>query len=254
MGIPSPAPKPWYVREVWPAAVGLLLGVPASAFALIKECISLTRSGYQVAALAVAALSVAALGTLKLLQSMHKDAENDKKDSPRDLRGCLHVVHRIVAGHKSVEPGDAWLRITVHRVDGNELEQLVDYVGAIDANKDKGGSVGRRFSISTGIIGKVARSVGRNPLRVSRPRDMGFAEWQRYLIDETGMTAAQAADTRADRFDFLGVPIIGPDNDVRAVLYLDSAEVEFFDETTVAMVAAGCKGLATWIDEHYYRK
>jgi hypothetical protein len=251
VGIPSPARKPWYVREVWPALAGLGLGVPASIFALVRELNAQASNNYQLAALALTSLSVASLGIVKLVQSLHKDAENDKKDSPNDLRGCLHVIHSTVAGHKKKPaPDDGWLRITVHSVVGDELEQSVAYVGATEANR--GGSAGRRFSITTGIIGRAARS--KKTSMVKRPPDMQFAEWQQWLVEHTGMTAGQAAETRADRFAFLGVPIQGPSQEVRAVLYLDSRDYDFFTEEAVSLIADGCVGLAEWIDEHYYRK
>jgi hypothetical protein len=227
-------------------------GALGSLTALAKELSAGQPNAVQLVALTSVLFSVVALGALKLAQSRYKDAKDDHRDSPRDLRGCLHVIHRIIAGHKRVQaPPEGWLRITIHRVldNGNELEQIVPYIGAHDT---KPSSAGRRFSIHAGLIGRVAREGKISAY--TRPQDMNFEEWQRWLVEHTAMTPSQAAQTRPDRFDFLGMPIRDPEGNVAGVLYLDSQRPKFFDAPTVAIVAHGCAGLAKWIDERYYRK
>lgn len=250
VGIPSPSPKPWYVRQTWPAVLGVILGGFAGASALVAECVSSSSSGWKIASQATSLFALLALGAMKVAESRHREARDDQKDSPENLRGPLHVIHRTIAGLKQVpDPAEGWLRITIHRVDGDWLEQAVPYVGSAD--EAQGRSAGRRFSINAGLIGRVARTG--EVRRFSRAPAMDFPDWVTYLVGETAMKRIDAERTRPDRFGFLGVPIKGSDHEVRAVLYLDSRDSAFFDEKTVAIVAHGCSGLAKWIDEHYYR-
>ncbi len=246
MPIPSTTPPPGWSRETPAAAVAGVAAVVAGTFAIAKELTSATRSTPQVYALGIALLGALSLSTLAVARARRKDAKEAKQETPDDLRGCLHVLHAAVRAYKSAEnPGDGWLRITVHRLDGNTLEQSVGYVGSED------GGAGRRFSINAGLIGRVAR-VGQ-VRRVDRPADMGLAEWLHYLVED-GLTQEAAETTRRDRFAFLAVPIQSPGvTAVRAVVYLDAGTPDFFDDGTTALVIAGTEGLAAWVDEHYYR-
>jgi hypothetical protein len=248
--IPSPRPRPWYVKDKWPATVGLALGAAACTFSLVADIFAKAPSPPKITASAIALVSVVALGALKIAQSTYKDAREDRKESPDDLRGCLHVIYRAVAGRKRVQdPGEGWLRVTVYSVRGEALEQVVAYVGGDEGNPERG--AGRTFSARYGLIGKIARA---GEMRaVDRPMEMPFEKWVRYLVDETGMDQLEAQRTRPDRHAFLGVPIKGPDQAVRAVVYRDAGEPGFFDVETAELVAAGCLGLANWVDERYYR-
>ncbi|HZU83070.1 MAG TPA: hypothetical protein VE987_09150 [Polyangiaceae bacterium] len=194
--------------------------------------------------LAVALVAVCFLGGLRIAQSRHRDAEEERARRPDELRGCLLVIHRAVAGMKgNLPPPEGWLRITIHRVDAPHLEQMLEYVGSDDRGK-----VGRRFSIHAGLIGVVART---GEMRgFERPKDMPFSEWCDYLVDHHGMTRDDAKATREDRFAFLGVPI-KKGASVRAVVYLDAGETGFFDKSVADLVVYGCEGLAAWIDERY---
>ena len=218
--------------------------------ALILEFATTSRTP-QLSALAIALVGAIVSAWVRTLQANHKDDQAAARETPENLRGSLHVIHRVVANHKArSDPPEGWLRITLHRVDGEILEQVVDYVGSSEG-PERG--AGRRFKIHAGLIGKAART--RKPCQFSRPPDMSFADWAAYLVEEQGLTREEAFRTRPDRFDFLGVPILDMDlAKCRAVVYLDSLESRFFDAATVAVVVAGVAGLARWIDEYYYRK
>src|ERR1700733_8009941 len=108
---------------------------------------------------------------MKIAQSRHKDRKDDKKTSPTDLRGCLHVLHAAVASHKRISrpAAEGWLRVTLHRLDGEMLEQTVDYVGSEEPT-ESGRVAGRRSSVRAGLIGRVART---NDVRdLARPAAM----------------------------------------------------------------------------------
>jgi hypothetical protein len=239
------------VKDTWPAVVALAAGVVASGWAIVKEFRAVRPDAMQLAVLLVAAISVTFLGVVKIAQSLFKEAREDKRLSPDELRGCLYVIHRAVLGWKGSEtPPEGWLRITLHKVDlrKGELEQSVEYVGSEDPGK-----AGRRFLINAGLIGVVART---GEMRAFfREATMSFEEWCETLVEDYGMTRESAWATRRDRFSFLGVPIKSPGGkEVRAVVYLDAQEPGFFDNDVADLIVSGCEGLAAWIDEHYYTK
>lgn len=226
--------------------VGLVVVFAGGVGSLAKEAISDKRSLLQLVLISAGFLGGSFLGAMKVAQSRYKDAKEDRKESPDDLRGCLHVIHGAVAGLKEVSsPPNGWLRIAFHKVDGTRLEQSVDYVGSED------GGAGRIFTIHAGVIGRVAREGEARTF--DRARDMSFEDWAHYLVAELGMTEDDAWATRKDRFAFFGVPIKSPGGEkVRGVVYLDAQTPGFFDDETAGVVVDGCGGLAAWIDEHYY--
>ncbi|WP_394824763.1 GAF domain-containing protein [Pendulispora albinea] len=260
VGLPATSGRPWYVKETWPALAALFFAIVSGGFALVNEIYGLGQpnnpgqpSGHgrsiQIAVLIVQIASASALGLLKLAQSNYKDKIDEKKETPSDLRGPLHVLHRVIAKQKRREnPEEGWLRITVHRVYKNtkgeeELEQSVDYVGSKD------GGAGRTFSAKSGLIGRVARL--KEPRKFERVSGMSYDDWITYCVEHLGMTHEDARKTRDKRFSFIGVPISSGEK-VRAVVYADSSEMQFFDEATTDLVLIGCAGLASFIDEHYY--
>jgi hypothetical protein len=248
MGLPAVRPRPWYVKEKWPAWVGLLLGGSASGSLILKEASAKPTTCWGLVAAFVACASVIGLGLLKLIQSSYKDAKTDQLDSPAELRGALHVLHKVVAGHKGTELSKNQLRITLYRVDGENLEQSVKYVGWEDDKL----SVGRVLPVRSGLIGLVART--KETRTIHRPEGMSYEDWVAYLVRDLGMTEKSAKDTRMDRYSFLGIPIMSHAGVVNAVVYLDAAEKEFFDEDTARWCVSGCEGLALWIRERYYRE
>ena len=227
---------------------GGLLAVGSGMGALLKELHGDHPSTSQVGLIVGGMAGGLFLGAIKTAQARFKDVKDDHRESPDELRGCLQVIHGAVVGLKDVANAPSgWLRISLHRVDGDSLEQSVDYVGCED------GGAGRSFSIHAGVIGRVARE--RKPRTFDRPRDMPFEEWVSYLVNDLAMTEEQALATRRDRYAFLGVPITtNGGKEVRAVVYLDAGESGFFDPETTDVVVDCCAGLAIWIDEHYYPK
>jgi hypothetical protein len=247
--LPPIKARPFYVKDTWPAVVTLAFGVVTGSVAVGRQVFAKDGDSLQLASLGLTLACVVILGTLQIARSRFKDAEEDKKRSPDELRGCLLVIHGVVAGQKGmVSPPEGWLRITLHRVDGEELEQSLEYVGSDDRKK-----AGRRFRVQAGLIGAVARTGDMRAF--DRRADMDFTEWCDYLVQNQGMTRDGAKATRDDRFSFLGVPIKNPGGkEVRAVVYLDASEPGFFDRETAGLIVCGCEGLAAWIDDHYYTK
>jgi hypothetical protein len=184
---------------------------------------------------------------LKTAQAKAEDDEKDRIEGPADLVGCLYVIHQLVLAVKLMtDAPDGWLRVSVHRVSGEELEQSVDYVGSTD------GGAGATSPITSGLAGRVART---GDVRIlDRPIDMKFEEWARYLVDDLAMTAEAADLVRKDRYAFMAVPIESRLGSVRAVVYRDAGTPGFFDERTRRLVVEACDGLARFVDVRYFQK
>jgi hypothetical protein len=246
VGIPGTTGRPWHAREAWTSLVGFGLVLLAGAAALVKEANAATPNPVLVALYAFALVAGAALGVLNVLRALYKDARDDKKESPDDLRGCLHVILRMMCGYKGVaNPPDGWMRVTVHRVDQNELEQVVDYVGSADRG------AGRRLPADAGLIGAVLCDVSKRPLVFERPHDLGWELWVEYLVHMLKMPRDKALKTRRDRFSFLAVGIRDGRGNVAGVVYADAAQPGFFDPAAQGIVLQGCIGLANWVNERY---
>ena len=224
--------------------------------AIVKEADAEKIAWKQVGFLLFALIGALVLGLLKVSSSSHKDASDAKAETPDDIRGALHVLHRVVAHHKGLtDPQEGWLRITLHRAFEQKvgktvqerLEQSVAYVGSDESGR---GPSRPSWSFSEGLIGKVARL--KSPRKFDRPADMTDSEWTTHLVDNLGMSRDAARATREGRFSFLGIPIKSPGGgEVLGVVYADTEEREFFDRETTALVVAGCEGVAKWIHERY---
>jgi hypothetical protein len=232
---------------VWPSGIGVGVVIFAGSAALVKEAITPSPSGLLLALYAFGLVAGSILGALNVLRAHYKDTKEDRKESPDDLRGCLYVIVRTMCGHKGVaDPPDGWLRITVHRVVGDALEQIVDYVGSGDRG------AGRRLPSWAGLIGAVLADPSRRPLVFERPPDLGWESWAEYLVHTMKMPRETALRTRQDRFSFMAVPIRDPRGTVSAVVYADAAEPGFFDASAQAILLHGCVGLASWVNERYF--
>jgi hypothetical protein len=231
---------------VWASLIGVGLSLLAGLAALIKEASGSTPNAVLLVLFGVGIVSGGGAGILNVLKSRYKDAKEDKKESPDDLRGCLHVILRVMCGYKGVaDPPDGWMRLTVHRVDGGELEQVIDYVGSGDRGS------GRRFPGDAGMMGAVLADVAKRPLVFSRPPELTWESWTDYLVERMKMPRRKAVGTRRDRFSFMAVPIRGPRGNVAAVVYADAAEPAFFDAGAQGIFLQGCIGLASWVNERY---
>jgi hypothetical protein len=245
-GIPGVSGRPWYAREAWASSPAAGLALVAAAAAFVQEAVAPNRHGSLLVIYGVGVLGGIAVVTLNLLRSRYKDAREDRKDSPDDLRGCLHVIFRVLSGYKGVvDPADGWLRIAVYRVDGAELEQVVDYVGSGDRGS------GRRFPSNAGLIGAVLTDVGKRALVFSRPVDLPWELWVEYLVQIMKMPRASAIKTRRDRFSFMAVPIPSGRGNVAGVVYGDAGTPGFFDPVAQGLFVQGCIGLAKWVNERY---
>lgn len=247
MGIPGVNRRPWHARAVFGSLAGIAVILVAGTAAVVKESTAAKPNGYLLLLYSCGLIGGVTVGTLNVSRARFKDAREDKKDSPDDLRACLHVVLQMMCGYRGVViPEDGWMRMTVYRVHRGELEQIVDYVGSAD------GGAGRRLPMTAGLIGAVLTDTARRPLVFERPPAWAPERWVDYLVETLKMPRAKAAAARPDRFSFLAVAIRDPHGAVAAVVYADAAEPGFFDSTAQAIVIRGCVGLAHWVNERYF--
>jgi hypothetical protein len=233
--------------KVWPAVAALLAAIGTAGAAVLHEVQSAHPDRWGLGFTIVLGATAVFLGGLKTAQAKAEDDEKDRVEGPADIVGCLYVIHELVRAAKRVTaPPDGWLRIAVHRVAGDALEQSIDYVGSAD------GGAGTSSPITSGLIGRVARTGDGRTL--DRPADAAFENCARYLVDEFAMTAALADGVRKDRYAYMAVPIESPSGRVRAVVYLDAGVPGFFDERTRMLVVEACEGLARFVDARYFRK
>jgi hypothetical protein len=223
---------------------GVSLALTAGLTAIIKEALAATPNAMLIAVYSVGVGGGVLAGLLNVLKSHYKDAKDDRRDTPEDLRGCLHVILRVMCGRKGVaDPPDGWMRLTVHRVAGDELEQVVDYVGSGDRG------AGRRFRTNAGLIGAVLSE--KRPLVFERPAALSWERWVEYLVQKMNIPREQALRTRKDRFAFMAVGMRDLRGSIAAVVYADAAEPGFFDGFAQGIIVHGCIGLANWVNERY---
>ena len=229
----------WWARD-WVTTV--LAGVPP----VVASCVAAAKEHDHSLRFALEAVAVwlVLASSVKVVLSWQKDRKAEVYESARDLTGVLLTLYHIMKQHCRIgdSPDEAKrLRLTVHRVVGEEFEQCVDYVGG------SGGPAGRRFSVRAGIAGHAA-AIGK-PVLAKRNND-NHAEFLAELADRWRFTLAEAAKVSHDRKSWMAVPIPGKNGPI-AVLFLDSNEQDFFAPDVQNVVVAACQGLAAYVKMRY---
>lgn len=146
----------------------------------------------------------------------------------------LPVMHHVLGLTK----GDRMAVHRLHRFPSLGYEQITDYYdgpptkraresqGEPDDQKPLKHSVGRRFSISHGIVAQSLSHPG-HPIAWAVPSDQKFSE---AMIDRWFFTEEEAARITPDRRSFLAFPIGRDGEYAKAVLYADSANAATFGE------------------------
>ncbi len=195
--------------------------------------------------------------TFKALQSRHKDRREAARGSPRDLEGCLYVLHAAVLAMRGLPYEDhaiAKLRVTIFRVLEREdrVMQILPFVGGGT------GGTGTVLSNRSGLVGRAILR-GKPSAMI---RDGSFDDYVQTLVEDFAMHAREARALPDDRFAFLAVPLKERGtSDVIGVIYMDSPDASFFSDPTlpradvsqpfVAQVAAACTGLAAYAELRY---
>ncbi len=201
--------------------------------------------------LLAAAIWLTVASVLKVLHAHSQDEQEQRRQDYEGLWGALHVMYATITTYLPEDgSGNGKLRATVHRVDrasrkgkpAEELEQILPYIGG------SGSPPGRRFSVRSGIIGKAVRE--KAAFTASRQND-DHETFLAELIRDWSYTEEDARKLSPDRRSWMAVPIFGKKQIVVAVVYLDSAERDFFDNRIKSAVLGACGGIASYISEVY---
>jgi len=177
-----------------------------------------------------------------ILKSVIAWCKSLRKESPHELFGCLQTLHAILLAE-----GKAVLRITIHvpAMEGQEVEQVMDYVGEPHGKK----TAGRRFPSQSGIVGeafrrKLAVSIGE---RINEDYEAFIQE----LVKDWHYTEADARKCNPSARSWMAVPLSNDEQEVEGIIFFDCNERHFFttDRAQIAICAAA--GIAKFIKKRY---
>lgn len=253
--IPGSKRVPFYQRQSTIEIAAILPTLFASAAGAFLSFSSQDPRQYPTGWVLIAGLSLSLLaGILKIVQARQKDKDQEQSQSYDGIRSALHVLHNLIAEIQKFTEADrsnGRLRITMHRVvqvkdeeSPKEIEQLVDYIGG------KGGGPGRKFSCTVGITGKAIRE--QTPLTYKRIN----GDYQAFVKEAVRQWSYHERDARKlaiDRHSWMAVPILGRNDNVIAVVYLDSSDRDLFSASVKKRVISSCIGITNYINERYVK-
>jgi hypothetical protein len=235
--IPGLTAHPWYVQK---AARALLSGVATVVSLGVAVYAAFVKGDIFIAAcVAFSSVFSGAHAAVGFLADRYDDRRKKAESSPLDLRGCLHVIYAVALSAKSMPTNDPRLRVTLHRIEGENVVQLFPYVGG------EGGGQGRKFSARSGVVGKAVTA--QRPWAMHRAND-SFDEYIKQAQEDYGMTEKEAKSLARGRMSFLAVPIGG------GVVYLDCSDRDFFDSSTVGIIVDACAGLSQFVNFRYAKE
>lgn len=194
-----------------------------------------------------------ALSFYNLYLAHHKDKEVQDVRRPAHLLGPLVFLDEAITRSKKIGAGDEKrFRATIHRIDKEEHEQCVPYVG-FGAGDPK--DVGRKWSNHCGLVGQVVRagSAAGEVLHVQMKESIKDPDsYIGAMIEIFGYTKKQAKERASMRLSAIAVPINdGNPENVIAVLYCDSSERNFFDEETKILCVMAGMAIAKYVRTVY---
>jgi hypothetical protein len=136
------------------------------------------------------------------------------------------------------------------RFDGQEVyQQITPYVGRVDSTA----GLGRYFDVKSGIVGLACRFGSLTV--VHKTSEENFKKiWELIPLDRDG-----AKPIKEYVVSLLACPFFAPDdqsgaNYVPMVLFVDSAEPNFFDEKTREVISAACRGFVELLEDLHERR
>lgn len=185
-----------------------------------------------------------------------KDVEETRGVSPANkLMGPLVMLEELVRQLKGFPEGDKLFRATLHRVEKDDHEQCLPYVGFKGGDVSK---VGRTWSNHCGLVGQIARGHeygldADDVIEIDMHADVKDQEsYVKALVKLYGYKREVALQHEPMRVSALAVPIKGDSKTVIGVLYCDSSERGFFaeDTTKTLCITAGI-AIAKVVKENY---
>ena len=143
--------------------------------------------------------------------------------------------------------GNRQFRVALHRLvrfDGHEVfQQITPYVGRV---QNKSG-LGRYFSVKGGIVGLSSRT---GSLVIARKTDS--AKFNK-IWELTQLVQSGAKPVKPYVDSIFACPFFAPENDsephyVSLVLFVDSAEADFFDDEVLGTISAACRGFVQLLE------
>jgi len=201
--------------------------------------------------LVVGAIWLGVASILKVWHAYLQDKEQKSRLEYDGLLGALHVLYSSVSQHLNFTNNhDGRLRVTIHRVmpatkpdaDPEQTEQILPYIGGA------GKGPGRKFSVRSGIVGRVVREQA--PYASTRADD-DYETFIHDLVTQWSYTEQEARALSPDRKAWMAVPIFGSSHKVIAVVYLDSNDRTLFTEAVRDLIINGSSGIARYVDERY---
>jgi hypothetical protein len=98
------------------------------------------------------------------------------------------------------------------------------------------------------VVGRVVLT--KNPAAMKRASE-DLKAYIKEMVEVWHMPESEAKDLSSDRYAFLAVPLQDDNDNVVAVVFLDSSDRDFFDDGMIKMVVRGCGGLATFAKGRY---
>lgn len=242
MAIPGVKQTKWYWLEL-AAEAALVVGAIIPLIVLV--CQEFDKDGKHYGWWLITALAVAVIaGAFKIIVEIGRWKGRKHKDSPKDLSGCLCVLYETVRQKCGIPTEDTeTLRVTIHRLVGEHLEQCVPYIGCSCDGE------GRRFSKRSGIIGRAVMS--KQPMVGTRTN--GDADqYHKELAEVWHMPPDEAKKVRQDRWTWMAVPLRSVKGaEPPAVVYLDSSKPDLFTTEIQNLVIWACFGVAAFIQQRY---
>lgn len=117
----------------------------------------------------------------------------------------------------------------------------------------EGGSAGRRFSLKSGIVGRVVREAlagNKDGLAVQRQND-DYDAFISDLRNVWGYTDKEARALTHDRQAWMAIPMFDAHTEVIGVVYLDSNLKDVFTKEAQTLIIYACYGITQYIEERY---
>jgi hypothetical protein len=172
---------------------------------------------------------------------------NWRKDSSESqisaLEGALHVMNRLILDADVISPTfNPKLRLTIHvpEPDGDDLIQLLDYVG----NQRRKNTAGRKTRGLCGVIGEAKRT---QRIAVGSRIDPDYEKYVEELTDKWHYTEEEARRLDPASLAWLAFPLVDGKRKVIAILFADSADKDFFTPARIELITKATTGLAEFV-------
>lgn len=248
--IPSGAKTRYYEKKTVVEAATVVPTIIAAGVAFATALSGPSKNVTTIAWLGVAVAWLVGASILRIVHAYMQDKKEKRLKEFDGLLGAMHVLYGCISKHLKLNEEDSEsLRVTLHRVifdektnEPKELEQLLPYIGGA------GGNSGRKFSVSTGIIGHVART---GKPRMATRENTDHELYIQELQEKWNYTERTARQLTSSRNAWMAIPILNKNGAALAVVFLDSKDKEAFTEPVLELVLNCCAGIATYITEHY---